>query len=363
MKTAIATRFRCSRPLSDLFKMTLMFLTLIFQYLNKLVEGEVGNLTSPKPFHAVNVQGFKDNRIKLFTKFRGKLPMKVFTLIGDFPIEACELSHTPPPAVRAFDFTAKFFVERPKFVQGLFQRLAVVYLLTRAKCQVCVFHTEVCPNAFTCCRQRFEICVGCRDTKPIGTASITFDSDTANSPMPLAVFMERVWHFIQLLFTCLGIPFTESQRDTIIFQRPPRFTGVGNRFELMSLFDFGSTPKFFEKTIVCIMDPFEFLLNRLRRQSIPMRVCRILQNFHVVTHALKVDIRQPVFMTLTLPLMEVFMNLPHIVKQVANAHCIRLFPKRIFTAFHGRSSIKSLTPVKWVGRHTTKQLCFTCLPT
>ena len=95
MKTAIATRFCRSRPLTDLTELTFMFLTLTFQYLNKLVEGEVGNLTSPQSFHTVNVQGLNDNRIKLLTEFRGELPMKVFALVGNFPIEACEFSgHT-----------------------------------------------------------------------------------------------------------------------------------------------------------------------------------------------------------------------------------------------------------------------------
>ena len=135
MKTTITTRFSCSSPLIDLFEKTLMFATLILQYLNELVEGKVRNFTSPQPFHAIKVQGFKDNRIKLLAKFAGELPMKVFALVSDFLIEACKLSHTPPPTVRTFLFTAQCFIERPKFVQVRFQRLWVLYLLTRGKCQ------------------------------------------------------------------------------------------------------------------------------------------------------------------------------------------------------------------------------------
>ena len=100
-----------------------MFLTLILQNLNKLVEGKIGDLSSPKPFHTVKVQGFNGNRIKRLTEFRGELPMEVFALIADFPIQACDLSYTPPPAVRTFLFTTQGFIERPKFLQGLFQRL------------------------------------------------------------------------------------------------------------------------------------------------------------------------------------------------------------------------------------------------
>ncbi len=132
MKPTIATRFRCSCPLTDLFEKTLMFLTFILQYLNKLVEGEVRDFTSPEAFHTLKVQRLKDYRIKLLTKFRGKLPMKVVALVGYFPIETCEFSDTPPPAIRTFLFPRKFFVEATKFVQGLFQRLSVLYLLTRA---------------------------------------------------------------------------------------------------------------------------------------------------------------------------------------------------------------------------------------
>ena len=40
-----------------------MLLTLILQYLNKLVEGEIRYFSAPKPFHTVKVQGFIGNRL------------------------------------------------------------------------------------------------------------------------------------------------------------------------------------------------------------------------------------------------------------------------------------------------------------
>ena len=162
-----------------------MFTALIPQYLNELVERKVGDFTSPQTFHTIKVQRFKDNRIKLLTKFRGKLPVKVFALVRNLTVKTSDLSDTTPPAVRTFLFAAQCFVERPKFVQGVFQRLWVLYLFTRAKGQVCVFHAEVCPNAFTCCRQRFEIFIGCCKTKPIVSATITLYRNLANPPMPL----------------------------------------------------------------------------------------------------------------------------------------------------------------------------------
>ena len=194
--------------------------------------------------------------------------MKVFALIADFPIQTCELPHTPPPAIRTFLLTTEFFVERPKFVQGVFQRLWVLDFLTRAKGQVSVFHTEVCPNAFTCCRQRFEICIGRCNTKPIITTSVTFDCDTTDSAMPLAVFMKSICNFIKLPFSRLRIPFTESQRDTIIFYRPPCFSGEGDRFELMSLFDFRSTTEFLEKSVIRSMDTLQLFVGSLETATL-----------------------------------------------------------------------------------------------
>ena len=181
MKTTVATRFRCSCPLINLFEKTLMFTTLISQYLNKLVEGKVGDFTSPKPFHSVNVQRFNEDFIKLLTKFAGELPMKIFALVADFTIQARDLSHTLPPTVRTFFFTTQCLVERPKFVQRVFQRLWVLYLFTRAQCQIGIFHAKVCPNAFTCCRQRSKIGVVRCYTDPIAPTCITLNRDSANS--------------------------------------------------------------------------------------------------------------------------------------------------------------------------------------
>ena len=354
MKTAIATRFRCRSPLTDLLQKTLMFLTLIFQYLNKLIEGKVRDFPSPEAFHAVKVQGFNGDSIKLLAQFRGELPMKVFALVCDFPIQTCDLSHTPPPTVRTFNFTRKTFVEGSQFLQRLFQRLWVLFLLTRAECQVCVFHAEVCPNAFTCCRQTFHIRVGCDYAEPIVSAVVSLECDTTERAVPLTVFMESIRDFIKLPFACFRIPLAKGQRDTIIFQRPPRVSRKGDRLELVTLLDSRSATEFLEKTLVCPMDTFQLLLDRLTWQGLPMRVSRIFQNFYVVTHTLKAHIRQTVFIPLTLPLMEILMHLPHIIQQVANADRIRLFPKRVVIRFHRLSQYHRVNPFP-VGWQTHNQ--------
>ena len=91
------------------------------------------------------------------------------------------------------------------------------------------------------------------------------------------------------------------------------------------------------------MNTFEFLLHGLAWQCLPMRVCGVFQKFKMITHALIPHIRKSGFMSLTYPLMEIYMHLPHIVKQVANADCVALTIKRIFIRFHEVSRIASLT--------------------
>ena len=140
--------------------------------------------------------------------------MKVFALIRDFTIETCELPHTPPPAMRTFLLTRKTFIERPKFVQGLFQRFWVLFLLTRAQCQVCVFHAVVCPNTFTRCWQRFRIYKIGDYIQPIITTVITFDRDTTDISVKLTVFMESIRDFIISPFT--SVPFSEGNGDTVV---------------------------------------------------------------------------------------------------------------------------------------------------
>ena len=353
MISAITTRFRCRCPLTDLFEKTLMFDTLILQYLNKLVERKVGNFTSPKAFHTVKVQRFNRNRIKLLTEFACELPMKVFTLIANFPIQTCELSNTTPPTVRTFGFTRKAFVEGSQLLQGLFERLRVLLLFTRAKCQVSVFHTEICPNALTCCWQRFEVGIGRCYAKPIVATSITLDCDTTDSSMPLTVFMKRIRHFIKTPLTFITL--TECEGDTIVSE----FVSAlfkSDRLKLMARFDMRFTAEFIKEPLIRIINAFQLCLNRLGRQQLLMWMCGSFQIFGMFTHCSVVRIRQAVFVSLVLPLMEIGMHLPHIVKQVAKTYRIGLIVYLILIGFHGLSSIKSLTPFQWVGRHVTLRL-------
>ena len=335
-----------------------MFDTFELQNLNKLVESEIGDFTSPEAFHTVKVKSFGGDSIKPSAQVRCKLPVKVFALVRDFPIQTGELTDSTAPTVRPFDFTRKTFVACSELIQGLFQRLWVLDLLTRAKRQICVFHTEVCPNTSTCCWQRFSIYNVCGDAKPIITTSVTFECYAVDVSVPLAVFEERKWHFIKPPLARISMPLTKTQRDTIIFQFPTRLSRKGDRLKLVFRFHMRSTPKFIEKTIVCLMNTFQFRLNRLARQCFPMRVCRLLAFRQVGTHCRSVRIRQPVLIPLTLPLVEIGMHLPHIVKQVPDTDTIRLMTKLILIRFHGLSRITLLTPVQ-VGRKPTRHQAVT----
>ena len=354
MKSAIATRFCCRCPLTDLEQLTSMFLTLILQYLHKLVEGKIGDFSSPQAFHSVKVQFFNSDCIKLLTKFSCELPVKVFALIAYPSIEAGKLSYAPPPVMRTFNLARKTFVERPKFVQGLFQRLWVVFLFTCAQCQVCVFHTEVCPDTLTRRWQWFRFYKVSYDIKPILTASVAFYRDTTDISIKLTVFMERISHFVMSPFT--RVPLPEIESEAIFFQRPASlFEREG--LELMAFLNLGSTAKFFEKSVIRQVNPFEFLLDRLTWQRLPMWVRGAFQLRQVGRHGMIVCISKPIFVALTLPLMEIRMHLPHIVKQVADAYEIRLIAKLILIGFHGISHITPLTPFQWVGRHRTLRFC------
>ena len=289
--------------------------------------------------------------------------MKIYTLMTYFSMKPCDSSHTLPPSVRTFLFTTQGFVERPKFLQVRFQGLRVLDLFTRAKRQIRVFHAEVCPNAFTCCWQRFKIFIGGRYTDPISPATITLDRNLGDSSVPLAVLVKRIRNFIKLPFTRLWIPLTKSQCDTIIGQRPASRTWIRHRLKRTSRLNMRSTTKFLKETVVRFMNTLEFLLHRLAGQSVPVRVCRLFQKFKVITHTLIVYIRKSVFMSLTLPLVEIHMHLPHIVKQVANTDRIRRIIKRIFIGLQGISGIRRLSPNRWeVDTLSSNNACYVYQP-
>ena len=247
-----------------------------------------------------------------------------------------------------------------------FKGCGCCFLLTRAQCQVRVFHTEVCPNALTCCWQ-FVWC-------PCGLVMIYRANShrkssrlrviRADRALPLAVFMERVRHFIKSPLTL--IPLAECECDAVVCQSPyPAAPGKRDRLKLMARFDMGFATEFLEKSDIRIVNAFQFCLNRLAWQRLPMWVCGAFQIFRVLAHCSVVGIRQAGFVSLVLPLMKILMHLPHIVKQVANAYRIRLIVPTDIYRFSWTFTSHAFDPcIEWVGRHVTLRVTLNaCLPT
>ena len=138
-----------------------MFDTFILQQRNQLPEREVGDLSSPQAFHAVYVQLFKSKCIKTSTKVGSKFPVPVKALSCDFAIQYRQFPDRTPPIIRTFFLTRKVLIEHAELFQGLLKKLWTLYLFACGKCQICVFHTEVCPNALTCRWQRFGRSIVC----------------------------------------------------------------------------------------------------------------------------------------------------------------------------------------------------------
>ena len=76
-----------------------MFDTFILQQLNKLVEGEIGDLPSPEAFHTIYIQRFKSKRIKASTKVSRQFPMPIQALPTDLAIQYRQLPDRTPPVI------------------------------------------------------------------------------------------------------------------------------------------------------------------------------------------------------------------------------------------------------------------------
>ena len=117
-----------------------------------------------------------------------------------------------------------------------------------------------------------------------------------------------------------------------------------------------------KELFVSQVNPFRDLLDDLTRQLIPMRFRPRFQLRDMTTYPTKRRIFTIDTIIASLQLQEVNMHTMQIVNQVTNLYQIRLVVELIFFGFHGISHITPLTPLKWVGRHTIKRLCFNCLP-
>ncbi len=77
---ALVANWRCRLPTSDCFHTLSAFFRLPSDFLKELTKGEVRDLASPKPFHAVKVQVLKETEVKLADEFQSKFPVVIFAL-------------------------------------------------------------------------------------------------------------------------------------------------------------------------------------------------------------------------------------------------------------------------------------------
>ena len=211
--SAIRTRLCRRCPPSDLNKLTIMFQTLELQNLNKLVEGKVRDFASPKPFHTVKVQRLGGNGIKPLTQVCRTLVVPISALVGNVDVESCQLTDSAPPIARTSHFPRKALVEFSELVQGPFQGLSMVYLLTCIQGQIGVY-AEFYPYAFTCSGQHFFRRTICYNIKPILTGSIPADLDILNVPFPIAMVM---------------IQDISTDKDELLFDGTPLLERQANR--------------------------------------------------------------------------------------------------------------------------------------
>ena len=346
-----------------------MFGTLELQYLNKLSEGKVGDFASPKPFHAFKIQRLDGDGIKPSAKVCGKFPMPIFALVSDMPIQPHELTDSTPPIVRASNLSAKCFVERSEFVQGVLQRLGVLIFLTRVERQIGV-HTEIYPYALTCSRIGFSCGVVCDDIQPIGANRIAKDLDIANNAFPITVMVERKPTFVELQGLRGFIPRLERKSDTSILKFVARLEL--RRTIAIFAFELRQPAKSIKKALIGGVKADNHSVKGIARYPRPMSL-RVLEQLRqmrlqpIPTRIFTIDTVIPF-----LKFQKVIMDITQVVEHVAKTHILWMFAYLIFirsafvfflSLFHGFSRITLLTPFKWVGRHITLRLCLNCLPT
>ena len=188
-----------------------MFETLELQYLNKLVKGnQVRDFASPKPFHTLKVERLGSDTVKPSAKVGCKFPVPIFALVGNFTVKPCQFSQSAPPIARAFDFARQAFAKGAKFVQGRFEGLRMLYLLTGVQRQIRL-HTEVCSYTFTRSGQHFFGGVIRDDVEPKRSNAIPTDLDIADVPLPIAMGVIQDIATLEHKLLFVRTPFLKGQ--------------------------------------------------------------------------------------------------------------------------------------------------------
>ncbi len=372
--SAIRTRLRCRRPLSNLTELTIMFETLELQNLNKLPEAKLRHFPAPEAFHALKVQRLGSDKVEPSTQGGGKFPLPIFALGGNLAIHPCELTEATPPIVRTFDFTRKTFVAFAKFCQGVFQELWRLYFLARVQRQKCVLQSEVCTYTFTRSRQHFFRGIIRHDIKPIGSSIVAKSLDVRHIPLPLAMLMEREPAFVEPKFLCVFVPRFEREADTTFFKEITTLKFRRTIFSAFLIFwtpDAGDVKKSFKRNV----EASDYRVKCITRYPSLVFFCAFQQLRQVWLQAETPRIFTISTVIAVLKLEKVIVNIAQVVKHIAKTDIFRVFAYLIFIRSamfllffisffrHRFSRITPLTLEQWVGRHATKQWRCSCLPT
>ena len=98
----------CRLPLIDAFNTFTTFFCLPLEFLQKCVESDVGDFTTPKAFHTVKVQRLKEQNIKPTHKFKCKFPVVIFALSSNFAVPTCMVVSRTFSVVTSTLFCGKF---------------------------------------------------------------------------------------------------------------------------------------------------------------------------------------------------------------------------------------------------------------
>ena len=334
-----------------------MFETFELQNLNKLVKGEVRDFPSPQAFHTVKIQRLGGEGIKPFAQVCSTLVMPVFALVADVPIEPCEFTDTSPPIARTFLFPTQCLTQCSQFVQGVFQELWRVYLLTCAERQIGI-QAEVYPYALTCSRIGVGRGIVSYNIHPKCANCVAKDLEIADISIPFTVLVKRKPTFLKLKGVRGFVPRFERESDTPFFYEIRRLE-LGRTVSVFA-FELRQSAKSVKKAIIGDVDTDNHFIKRVAGYPRPMLVCTLKQLRQV---GLKAEASSILTINTVISLFqcqEVVVDIAKIVKHIAQAHVFRMFAYLIFirsaSAFlfsislfcHWISRITSLTPNQWV---------------
>ncbi len=337
-----------------------MFETLELQYLNKLSESKVRDFASPEAFHARKVQRLSDNPIKPSAQVSGEFRVPISALVADMSVESRQLIDGTPPVVRAFDFMADGFIEFSELIQGLFQELWRLYLLSRVQREKRVFHAEVCTHTFTRSRQHFFGGIICHDIKPIRANTVAKDLEIPDVSIPLAMLVKReptLIKFVELFR--YRIPLPKRNTDTSFFKFVARLelhrTVASLAFELRL-----ARASDVEKAFPSDVQSDNHSVKGIAGYPCPVLLCALEQLRQVRLQAIATGIFTINAIVAILQLQEVIMHIAKLIQHVAQTFIFRVFAYLIFIGSQRFYQLPVFNPYT-VGRQTRNLAITLCM--